>query len=117
MKSKKVKFRQWLIMLLIAFSILYSSTDIVLGLLLRHSRPPISCLLQKGTWTYGVCRYKTSDAGEVCRTSMECQSWCVTEEYFSLGSEAEGVCYEWTTPRSCLDFVDYGIMIDYRCFD
>lgn len=117
MKNRIIKSRRWLLMLLIAFSIMYSSTDIVLGILLQHSRPPISCLLQRGTWEHGVCRYKTSDAGKACRSSMECQSWCVAEEHFPLGAEAEGVCYEWTLPRSCLDLIDYGILVERICFD
>ena len=117
MHSKRRKIQQWFIVLLITFAIVYSATDILLGLLLQDSRPPITCLLQNSTWKHGVCRYKTSDGGTPCRSSTQCQSWCVAEKHFPLGTEAEGVCYDWTTPKSCLDFVDYGILVSRTCYD
>lgn len=116
-QGKIGKIRQWCIALLITFAIVHSSTNIVLGLLLKDSQPSISCLLQSSTWKYGTCRYKTSDAGTPCNSSTQCQSWCVAEKYFPLGTEAVGVCYDWTRPKSCLDFVDYGVLAARTCYD
>lgn len=117
MKSKVAKLRRWFVLFVIIFSISYTATDILLGVLLQASRPPFTCLLQIGTWERGVCRYKTSDSSKVCRSSLDCESKCVTEEHFSLGEAAEGVCYGWSTPRFCLNIIDYGILIERRCFD
>lgn len=120
MKHNRLNFRRWFAQSVILFLAVYFSANLLLDSLLLHSRAPITCLLQRGTWERGICRYRTGDSGEPCRSSWECQTWCISEEarerHIPMGAEAEGVCYGWTTPKFCLTFIDYGIVIERRCF-
>jgi hypothetical protein len=116
MKTRDFTYRHWFILALFICLLLGYSANLLLNFLMP-SRAPVSCLLQKSTWEYGVCRYQTSDAGQVCHRSLDCQAMCITEESFPLGMEnVQGVCYEWTTAIGCLTFVEYGIVFEHRCY-
>lgn len=63
-----------------------------------------SCERDGGRWETGMtgegfCNMPTSDGGDPCTDSEQCESYCVppddAEELAEAGQECVGTCYEW----------------------
>ncbi|MEK7518197.1 MAG: hypothetical protein AAB583_06670, partial [Patescibacteria group bacterium] len=84
----------------------------------------ISCEAKEGVWDrFGLvqewrCNLPTSDAGQQCSNSSQCESICVVDGTLPPGTETKGKCYAWTeTLGTCLNHVNKGKAQGTLCVD
>lgn len=90
------------------------------GLLVYRSRPDspdpeTTCKSMGGFWLSqsARCSLPTSDGGQECADSSECESYCYTKGV-PPGTRTKGTCLEFTIPN-CIDEVKNGIVQESRC--
>lgn len=76
------------------------------------------CLESGGAWKEhcgllgNCCNYRTTDAGNACTDSSQCEGSCIAEEI----SDTEGQCSEWKTQFGCYN-IFYDGKVAAVCFD
>ena len=73
-------------------------------------------IVENSPYAQPTCNLPTSDAGQVCTDSSECESYCQAEIEAQTGSVGEGTCHDFMfSLTGCAQTVEAGIVQTTVC--